>query len=106
MYFQRIPPHGLGWLYSYWRIKKKAVSKEYSGLKVRNLHVESQSGSTLTDAYLYKHSALVYSPVLSVDFALTQRLMLTLQSVFLFASYDDGKTLKNPTFHVGLLFNR
>lgn len=73
---------------------------------VRNLHVESQSGSTLTDAYLYKHSAFVYSPVLSVDFALTQRLMLTLQSVFLFASFDDGKTLKNPTFQVGLLFNR
>lgn len=73
---------------------------------VRNLHIESQSNSKLNDAYLYKHSALVFSPILSTDIALTQRLLLTLQAVYLIAKYDGSKTLFNPTFQVGILFNR
>ena len=73
---------------------------------VRNLHIESQSGTTLSEAYLYKHSALVLSPLISVDFALTQRLLITFQSVYLVASYNRGEKLYNPTFQMGILFNR
>lgn len=73
---------------------------------VRNLHIENQNGNNLTDAFLYKHSALVISPILSLDFALTQRLMLTFQTVYLVARYDKDKILQNPTFQVGILFNR
>lgn len=73
---------------------------------VRNLHIENQNGNELSDAYLYKHSAFVISPILSLDYALTQRLMLTFQSVYLIARYDRDKLLQNPTLQVGLLFNR
>ena len=73
---------------------------------VRNLHIESQSGTTLSEAYLYKHSALVLSPLISVDYALTQRLLITFQSGYLAARYNRDKMLYNPTFQVGVLFNR
>ncbi|PKP38998.1 MAG: hypothetical protein CVT98_03770, partial [Bacteroidetes bacterium HGW-Bacteroidetes-15] len=46
---------------------------------IRNLHIESQSNNLLTDAYLYKHSTIVFSPILSVDYALSQRILLTMQ---------------------------
>jgi hypothetical protein len=73
---------------------------------VRNLHIENQSGNELSEAYLYKHSAFVLSTILSVDYALTQRLMLTFQTVYLVARYDKDQIMQNPTLQVGLLFNR
>ena len=45
---------------------------------IRNLHIESQNNNTLTDAYLYKKSTIVFSPVLSIDYPVSQRLLLTL----------------------------
>jgi hypothetical protein len=73
---------------------------------VRNLHVENQNGNELTDAFLYKHSAFVMSPIISLDFALTQRLMLTFQTVYLVAKFDNNKAIQNPTIQLGILFNR
>jgi len=71
---------------------------------VKNLHVENQNSDMLTDAYLYKNSATVLSPILSLDYALTQRLFLTAQTVCLTTKFDS-KTLYNPTFQIGILFN-
>ena len=73
---------------------------------IRNLHIESQNGNTLTDAHLYRYSAIVISPIISADYALTQRLLITVQGVYLNAHYDRGKRLQNPTLQVGILFNR
>ncbi len=73
---------------------------------IRNLHIESQSGEILNDAYLYQHSALVYSPILSLDYALTKRLSLTFQTLCLIGSFDGGRRFYNPTMQFGVLFNR
>lgn len=72
---------------------------------IRNLHIEKQDSHLLVDAHFYKYSTLVYSPVLSVDYALTQRLLLTLQTVCLTSKFDN-KSLYNPTVQFGILFNR
>ena len=72
---------------------------------VKNLHVQSQSENKLTDAYLTKYPALVYSPILSVDYALNSKISFTLQGVYLIANYDN-KFLYNPTLQFGILFNR
>lgn len=73
---------------------------------IRNLHIESQNVNTLSDAHLYKYSAIVISPIISADFAVTQRLLLTVQGVYLNAHYNRGKRLQNPTLQIGILFNR
>lgn len=72
---------------------------------VKNLHVESQNGNTLTDAYLYYEKTPVISPIISVDFQLSKRLVLTSQIVYHTAIFQDDK-LYNPTFQLGLLFSR
>lgn len=73
---------------------------------IRNLHIESQNGEVLTEAYSYQHSALVYSPILSLDYALTKRLSLTFQTLCLTGSFDGGRKFYNPTMQFGVLFNR
>jgi hypothetical protein len=73
---------------------------------IKNLHIENQSGNILTEAYLYKYPVWVFSPILSMDYALTQRLMLTFQTVCLTARYDENKSFYNPTIQLGILFNR
>lgn len=72
---------------------------------VKNLHIESQSDNILTQAFFSKSSAFVYSPILSVDYALTQKISLTIQGIYLVANYDKKK-LYNPTLQFGILFNR
>ena len=74
--------------------------------KIRNLHIESQNNNVLSDAYLYKYSTIVFSPILSLDYALSQRISLTLQAVCLSAKINDNRSLYNPTLQVGVLFNR
>lgn len=73
---------------------------------IRNLHVQSQNDNVLTEAYIYKESSMVYSPILSIDYALTQRLHLTMQGLCLMAKFNNGKALYNPTLQIGILFNR
>ncbi len=73
---------------------------------IKNLHIENQSGNILSEAYLYKYPVWVFSPILSMDYALSQRLMLTLQTVCLTARYDENKSFYNPTLQLGILFNR
>lgn len=73
---------------------------------IKNLHIDQQNADVLTDAHLYEYSTLLLSPILSVDYALTRRLCLTMQAICLSGSYGDGQRLLNPTLQVGLLFRR
>jgi len=87
--------------------KIRYTASAFAGMgSVRNLHIESQQDNVLTDAYLYKHPAIVVSPILSFDYALTQKIALTMQAVWLTAAFDGNKTLINPTLQVGILFSR
>lgn len=72
---------------------------------IRNLHIENQDDHFLNEAYFYKKSTLVYSPLLSVDYALTQRLVITMQGAFLMSTFS-GKPFYNPVLQLGVLFNR
>ena len=73
---------------------------------IKNLHIESQTGETLNESYLYQYSALVYSPILSLDYALTKRISLTFQTLCLTGTFDGDKKIYNPTMQVGILINR
>ena len=82
------------------------LSAFVGGGTVKNLHIENQSDNLLSEAYLYKNSTLIISPILSLDYALTQRLNLTFQTVCLSGKFDGDKTLYNPVFQIGVLFCR
>lgn len=82
------------------------VSAFIGGGKVKNLHIESQNDNMLIEAYLYKNSTIVISPILSFDYAMSQRLFLTLQTVCLVAKLNNDNTLYNPAFQIGVLFYR
>ena len=72
---------------------------------VKNLHVEQQNANLITEAYLYKSSTRVFSPIVSLDYSITPRLLLTTQMVFLLANYNERR-FQSPTLQVGILFNR
>lgn len=72
---------------------------------ISNLHVNSQTGNNLADADLYKVSTFLYSPVFSVDYALTRRIYATCQVVCLTGKYNASR-FYNPVFQLGLLFSR
>lgn len=87
--------------------KTRATVSAFAGMgSISNLHIESQTGEVLTDAYLYEHSTFIYSPIISLDYALTKRLSLTFQTICLIGSFDNDKRFYNPTMQVGLLFTR
>lgn len=71
----------------------------------KNLHIESQDGTELTDADWYRSATVVYSPLLSLDYALTRRLYITAQVICLMGKYNS-KSFYNPTFQLGILFSR
>lgn len=73
---------------------------------IKNLHIESQTNNLLSDAYLYKSSTMVLSPILSIDYALSEKISITLQTVYLAATMSNNKPLYNPTVQLGILFNR
>jgi len=73
---------------------------------IKNLHIENQNNSILNEAYFYKIPTFVFSPILSIDYELSQRLHLSLQAVCLYSKFDNNKTLYNPTLQFGVLFNR
>ncbi len=73
---------------------------------VDNLHIERQTGTTLDDAYLYHYSVFTFSPIVSVDFYLTSKIALTFQTICLTSRTPDKQFFYNPTFQLGVLFNR
>ncbi len=76
------------------------------GGSVKNLHIVQQNQTHISDAQFYKKSGLVLSPILSIDYSLTQRLNLTVQTVALYSKYDVTNYIFDPIFQVGLLFSR
>lgn len=73
---------------------------------IKNLHIDQQNADVLTDAHLYRYSTLLLSPIVSVDYALTRKLCITMQAICLSGSYGEGQRLLNPTLQVGILFKR
>jgi hypothetical protein len=73
---------------------------------IKNLHIGQQTDEQLLDAYWKKHPVWVFSPILSIDYSLSQKLLVTLQAVCLTAKYDGDRRLYNPTLQLGVLFNR
>jgi hypothetical protein len=73
---------------------------------IRNLHIEKQNQSLLTEAYFYRKPTTIISPILSIDYALSQRLLITFQTVCLNAQYTGNGSLYNPILQIGVLFNR
>lgn len=72
---------------------------------MKNLHIENQNGNELSEAYLYKKPAVIFSPLLSLDYYITGKLSLTLQAVCLKSKFD-GRAFYNPVLQLGILFNR
>lgn len=79
----------------------------YGGMgAIDNLHIELQSNQTLHDAFLYNYSVITFSPILSIDFALTSKISLTFQTLCLTTRTPDKSVFYNPTAQIGILFNR
>ncbi len=92
------------------------ISKKYKKLRfsvsafagpgaIKNLHIQNQNDNILTEAYLYKNSVVVFTPILNLDYYLTERLSFTIQSLILTSKYNEN-LFYNPTLQLGLLFNR
>jgi len=73
---------------------------------LRNLHIEKQTGNLIEKAYLYRHRAFVFSPIISLDIHLTAKLSLVLQGMSPIAFYDQQRIYVNPTAQFGIVFNR
>ena len=86
--------------------KFRYTASAFAGMGVfRNLHIENQTGNYLSNANLYKASTIVYSPILSVDYAITKRIYLTAQTLCLMGEFQN-QSFYNPTFQMGILFSR
>jgi hypothetical protein len=79
------------------------VSGFIGGGAFKNLHIDSENNNILTEAYLYKSSSIIVSPILSVDYSLTERLQLTCQAICLYGKYNDNP-FYNPFLQLGILF--
>lgn len=86
--------------------KIRYTASAFAGMgSFRNLHIENQTGSFLSDANLYKASTVVCSPILSLDYAITKRIFVTVQTLCLMGKFEK-KSFYNPTFQLGILFSR
>ncbi len=82
------------------------TASAFAGMgSIQNLHIEKQLGSELTEAQLYKQAVFLYSPILSVDYAITKRFYFTLQAICLMGEFQN-KPFYNPTLQLGILFSR
>ncbi len=86
--------------------KFRYTASAFGGIgSMDNLHVENQVDTELNEAHLYKESMFLYSPILSMDYSLTKRIFLTVQTVCLIGKYQN-QPYYNPTFQFGILFSR
>ena len=86
--------------------KFRYTASAFAGMGAfRNLHIDKQNGSYLSDANLYKASTIVYSPILSIDYAITKKIYITAQTLCLMGE-SQNKPFYNPTFQLGILFSR
>ena len=86
--------------------KFRYTASAFAGMGAfRNLHIDKQNGSYLSDANLYKASTIVYSPILSIDYAITKKIYITAQTLCLMGEFQN-QSFYNPTFQLGILFSR
>ncbi len=90
------------------KLNKFRISLSFCAGKgsVKNLHIENEYNHFLLMSWYYKDPAFVMTPLLSVDYSLTNRLKLTMQGVCPIALYGEDRSMYNPTLQIGLLFNR
>jgi hypothetical protein len=74
--------------------------------RIKNLHIQDQTGVALNDAYYYSYSAWVGYPMLSLDYMMTKKIAFTSQLIFLSAVYNENDLYFCPVFQIGVLFNR
>ena len=90
--------------FSHQKGKFRYTASAFAGMgTMDNLHIENQVDTELDEAHLYKEAMFLYSPILSIDYALTKRIYLTLQTVCLMGKYQN-QPYYNPTLQVGILF--
>jgi hypothetical protein len=86
--------------------KLRYTASAFAGMgSFRNLHIENQQGNVLSDARFYKASTIVYSPLFSLDYAITKRIYITAQTLCLMGQFEN-KSFYNPTLQLGILFSR
>ncbi|MDD2283938.1 MAG: hypothetical protein PHQ11_00855 [Paludibacter sp.] len=86
--------------------KFRYTASAFAGMgSFRNLHIDNQTDSFLSDANFYKAATVVYSPIISLDYAITKRIYLTAQTLCLMGQFEN-KSFYNPTFQLGILFSR
>lgn len=76
------------------------------GGKIRNLHIENQTGTSLREADYFINSAFVFYPMLSFDYMMSQKIALTSQLICIGAVYNQNDLYFCPVFQIGILFNR
>jgi hypothetical protein len=74
--------------------------------KIKNLHIISQTGTVLHSSELLKTRALVFSPIVSFDYAISKRIFITAQTLCLTSFFEQSQHFYNPTLQVGILFSR
>lgn len=72
---------------------------------INNLHIEQQSSNEIIEGYLYNYSTILFSPMISVDINMTERIALCIQAVSIMGKYKN-EMLYNPSLQIGVLFNR
>lgn len=93
--------------YSRLQGKFRFSSSLFAGMgSVTNLHIDTHTGDQLGDAWLHKSSTVLFSPIISIDYAITKRLFVTAQTICLTGKYDGNKWFCNPTLQFGILFSR
>lgn len=73
---------------------------------LKNLHIESEWNNSLSEASFFEHSMMVFSPIVSVDYAITARISLTIQAICLYGRLPENREFWNPTLQLGVLINR
>jgi hypothetical protein len=74
--------------------------------RLKNLHIENQTGSVINTASYYNYAAWVAYPMISADYLLTEKIVLTSQVSYLTAQYNKIELFYCPVFQFGVLFNR
>jgi hypothetical protein len=74
--------------------------------RIKNMHIEKQDGTQILEGDYYSHPAWVGSPILSLDYALTEKISFTSQLICLTAFYKQNDLYFCPVLQLGVLFNR
>jgi hypothetical protein len=93
--------------YTYFRNKLRfCASVSVAKGRIKNLHIENQTGVVLNNADYYSYSAWLAYPILSLDYMMTKKIAFTSQLIFLSAVYNENDLYFCPVFQIGVLFNR